>query len=152
MSNDASSGTIHHLQPLYLNNYSSDCFSEAFNASFLNQTKQTIHCRLPSSSCTIHHLQSLYLKSCSNDCFLEAFNASSLYQTKQTSHCRLVLFITFNLYTWKVAWVVAFRRYLMHHLSTKQNKQAITLMTRHCTTPQLDSYYVVVFIVTAMLS
>jgi hypothetical protein len=99
MSNDASSDTIHHLQPLYLNNYSSDCFLEAFNASFLNQTKQTIHCRLPSSSCTIHHLQSLYLKSCSNDCFLEAFNASSLYQTKQTSHCRLVLFITFNLYT-----------------------------------------------------
>jgi phosphoribosyl-AMP cyclohydrolase len=46
MSNDVSSGAVHHLQPLYLNSYSSDCFSEAFNASFLNQTKQTIHRRL----------------------------------------------------------------------------------------------------------
>jgi hypothetical protein len=45
---------------------------------------------------------------------------------------------------WKAAQVATFQRHLMPYLSTIQNKDAITLMTRHCTTPRFDSRWVVV--------
>ena len=48
--------------------------------------------------------------------------------------CRLTLFIIFKLCIWKIVRVTTFQRHSMHHLSTKQNKQAMTLMGQHYTT------------------
>ena len=40
---------------------------------------------------------------------------------------------------WKAAQVATCQRNLMPYLSTIQNKQVITFMTRHYTTPRFDS-------------
>jgi len=54
-------------------------------------------------------------------------------------------------YIEKVAQTVTFQKHLIPHLSTKQNKQDITLITRHHTTPQHDSCRQVASIATVTL-
>jgi hypothetical protein len=84
-------------------------------------------------------------------CILEQNNVVLVNKSKkiivQMTHY-LALFIIFNLCTRKAAWVTTFQRHLMSHLSTKQDKQGITIMDQHCTMPQHDFHNMVTFVST----